>query len=171
MYATNPKSDPKYIPRLKSSLEARESGQTTLDEKMRDLFLQRHVIEGRKPESPDIQFKPVGTGYAGLMIDKNGTDEIPSQRRVWQPGEHFSMQQSAAKYTGFGRRRPRYTTCFVVNEDGLPEWSCGGVRPRPEMLTPWRIQASAFSPAARVPCSPPAMSSTQLLNCWCTSGP
>ncbi len=72
--------------------------------------------------------------FRNAMIDKNGTDEIPQQRHVWQPGDHFSMQQSAAKYTGFGRRRPRYTTCFVINEDGLPEWTEGGVKPRPETI-------------------------------------
>lgn len=71
MYTTNPRENPKYIQTLKTSLESRESGQTRLDEQTRDLILQRHVIEGKAPESPDIQFKPVGTGYAGLMADQD----------------------------------------------------------------------------------------------------
>lgn len=56
------------------------------------------------------------------------------RRYKWKPGEHLSLQQSATKYTGFRQRRRRYTVCFVIDGDGLPVWSGGGVKPTSETI-------------------------------------
>lgn len=73
--------------------------------------------------------------HRNRMIDVYGNDTLPAQRHVWLPGSHFTMQQSASKRGMFNltRRRPRYSVCFVINDDGLPEWS-GGTKAQPKTL-------------------------------------
>lgn len=70
-YKSNPKSDPKYVPALRETLRSRFSGQNQLDTVMRDLYIQKHRIEGQAPSSPDVKFRPVGTGFVGLLVDQD----------------------------------------------------------------------------------------------------
>ena len=65
MYRTNPRTDVSYVSSLKETLRSRYGGQNSLDIVMRDLYIQKHKIEGAAPNSPDIKFRAVGTGVAG----------------------------------------------------------------------------------------------------------
>lgn len=71
--------------------------------------------------------------YRNALVELNGSDALP-ERHGWRPGEHFTMQQAAAKRTGFTRRHPRYPVHFVIADSGLPKWTGAGVKPREETL-------------------------------------
>lgn len=77
------------------------------------------------------------------MTEKNGTDELKIHRRAWRPGERFSVQQASAKYSGFTRRRPRYTCCFEITSTGDPVWTGSGVKPRPDTIE--RVRRYVFT--------------------------
>lgn len=77
------------------------------------------------------------------MTAKNGTDELQINRRAWRTGERFSVQQASAKYSGFTRRRPRYTCCFEIDILGDPVWTGSGVRPRPDTIE--RVRRYVFT--------------------------
>lgn len=70
MFNTDPRTDAQYVGKLKSTLESRFSGQRALDSKMLDVYLQKHRIEGREP-APEVGLRPVGTGFAGLLVDQD----------------------------------------------------------------------------------------------------
>lgn len=71
MQTTDPRTDAKYVPALRETLKSRFSGQNTLDLLMRDLYIQKHRIEGQAPSSADVKFRPVGTGFVGLLVDQD----------------------------------------------------------------------------------------------------
>lgn len=69
-FSTNPSTNPKYVQELKTTLETRYGGQRSLDQKMLDVYTQKHMIEARQP-SEDMPLRPVGTGFAGLLVDQD----------------------------------------------------------------------------------------------------
>jgi len=62
--------DARGVTSLKAQFESRYSSQRFLDEKMLALYIQRHSIEGREPPA-DLPFRPLGTGFVGLMVDQD----------------------------------------------------------------------------------------------------
>ena len=58
---------------------------------------------------------------------------MTDDRKIWEPGERLSVQQGAKSYTGFARRRRKYTICFKIGDDGRPV-HCAGVKPTQETI-------------------------------------
>lgn len=61
--------DAEYVKKLRSRLQAERGAQDTLDQRMLELYLQKHVIESYKP-SPNIGVKPVGAGIGPFLVDQ-----------------------------------------------------------------------------------------------------